>query len=35
MRDFQSMKVWEKGHALTLAVYRVTQPLPSEDAKGS
>jgi four helix bundle protein len=34
MRDFKSMKVWEKGHALTLAVYRATQSFPSEERYG-
>lgn len=34
MRDFKSMKVWEKGHMLTLAVYRATQSFPTEERYG-
>lgn len=31
MRDFRELKVWEKGHLLTLAVYKVTANFPKEE----
>ncbi len=34
MRDFRSIKVWEKGHQLTLVVYQVTQKFPSDERFG-
>lgn len=34
MRDFRQLKVWEKAHALTLAVYRVTKTFPREEQYG-
>jgi four helix bundle protein len=34
MRDFRKLKVWEKAHQLTLAVYRVTTPFPKEELYG-
>ena len=34
MRDFRELKVWEKAHNLTLAVYRATKPFPSEERFG-
>jgi len=34
MRDFRSVKVWEKGHKLTLAVYHVTKKFPSDERFG-
>ncbi len=34
MRDFRDLKVWEKAHNLTLAVYRATKPFPSEERFG-
>lgn len=34
MRDFHQLKVWEKAHALTLSVYRVTKTFPREEQYG-
>lgn len=34
MRDFRDLKVWEKSHQLTLAVYRVTATFPKEELYG-
>ena len=34
MQDFRSLKVWEKAHALTLDIYRVTRPFPAEEQYG-
>ncbi len=34
MHDFRKMKVWEKGHALTLAIYHVTSAFPREELFG-
>ena len=34
MKDFRELKVWVKGHALTLAIYRVTRSFPSEEKYG-
>ncbi len=34
MRDFRSLKVWEKAHQLTLAVYKATRAFPSEERYG-
>jgi four helix bundle protein len=34
MRDFRELKVWEKGHKLTLAVYRVTAAFPRDELYG-
>lgn len=31
MRNYRDLQVWEKAHALTLAVYKHTQPFPSEE----
>ena len=31
MQDFRNLKVWEKAHALTLEVYRVTRDFPREE----
>jgi four helix bundle protein len=31
MRDFRELKVWEKGHHLTLAVYKATANFPKEE----
>lgn len=31
MKDFHSLKVWEKAHALTLAVYRSTAQFPKQE----
>jgi len=34
MRDFRELKVWEKAHSLTLAVYRITKSFPKEELFG-
>jgi four helix bundle protein len=34
VRDFRQLKVWEKGHRLTLAVYEVTARFPREELYG-
>lgn len=34
MRDFRKQKVWEKSHALTLEVYKVTENFPREEVYG-
>ena len=34
MRDFRELKVWEKGHLLTLAAYRVTAGFPKDEMYG-
>jgi four helix bundle protein len=34
MRDFRDLKVWEKGHQLTLAVYESTTRFPQEELYG-
>ena len=34
MRDFRSLKVWEKAHPLTLAAYKATRAFPSEERYG-
>ena len=34
MQDFRNLKVWQKAHALTLAVYRGTRDFPSEEKFG-
>jgi len=34
MRDFRELKVWEKAHALTLAIYKVTARFPREELFG-
>jgi len=34
MRDFRNFQVWKKAHALTLAVYRVTEQFPSNEEFG-
>ena len=34
MQDFRKLKVWEKGHALTLAVSKSTVRFPKEDLYG-
>jgi|SRR6266487_329461 len=31
MKDFHSLKVWGKAHALTLAVYKSTQDFPKQE----
>ena len=34
MRDFKELKVWEKAHHLTLAVYKATSTFPREELYG-
>lgn len=31
MKDFRSLKVWEKAHALTLTVYKSTEKFPKQE----
>ena len=34
MQDFRELKVWQKAHSLTLAVYRETRGFPREELYG-
>lgn len=34
MKDFRQLKVWEKAHQLTLALYHVTAAFPREEMYG-
>jgi len=34
MKSFRELKVWEKGHELTLAVYKATARFPNEERYG-
>jgi four helix bundle protein len=34
MKDFRQLKVWEKAHALTLGIYRITSRFPREELFG-
>jgi len=34
MRDYRNLKVWQKAHELTLAVYVITKPFPKEETYG-
>ncbi len=34
MQDYKKLKVWEKSHALTLAVYRATSKFPKHEQYG-
>ena len=34
MRDFRSLKVWQKSHRLTLAIYTATKPFPKDELYG-
>lgn len=34
MQDFRKLKVWEKSHQLTLAVYRATARFPKDELYG-
>lgn len=34
MKDFRELKVWQKAHELTLAVYRVSATFPREELYG-
>jgi len=31
MKDFRSLKVWEKAHALTLTIYKTTKQFPKQE----
>lgn len=31
MKDFRSLKVWEKAHTLTLSIYKSTQEFPKQE----
>lgn len=31
MKDFRSLKVWEKAHALTLTIYNSTEGFPKQE----
>ena len=31
MKDFRSLKVWEKSHALILAIYKATEGFPKQE----
>jgi hypothetical protein len=31
MKDFRELKVWQKAHQLTLAVYRITTDFPRQE----
>ena len=34
MRDFRQLKVWQKSHSLTLAIYQATASFPDEERYG-
>jgi four helix bundle protein len=34
MRDFRELKVWERSHKLTLAIYQASQTFPKEELYG-
>lgn len=34
MKDFRSLKVWEKAHELTLKIYKATQSFPKQEMYG-
>src|SRR6185312_8096583 len=34
MKDFKELKVWQKAHLLTLALYRLTRIFPKEELYG-
>jgi four helix bundle protein len=34
VQDYKRLKVWEKGHALTIAIYRVTNTFPKHELYG-
>lgn len=34
MRDFRSIRAWEKGHALTLSIYQTTKQFPDDEKFG-
>lgn len=34
MKDFRTLQVWQKSHALTLAIYKATQSFPQQENYG-
>ena len=34
MKSFKSLKVWEKGHSMTLIIYKLTYNFPKEELYG-
>ena len=34
MKDFRTLKVWEKSHAIVLAIYKATQSFPKSELYG-
>jgi four helix bundle protein len=34
VKDFRELKVWQKAHQLTLAIYKVSAPFPHEELFG-
>jgi hypothetical protein len=34
MKDFKDLKVWERGHKLTLEIYKITSGFPREEMYG-
>ncbi len=34
MKDFKDLKVWERGHKLTLKIYKITSGFPREELYG-
>ncbi|MBI4654993.1 MAG: four helix bundle protein [Nitrospirae bacterium] len=34
MKDFRELKVWERGHKLTLKIYKITSGFPREEMYG-
>ncbi len=34
MKDFHTLKVWEKAHVLTLAIYKATELFPKQEMYG-
>ena len=34
VKDFRELKVWQKAHELTLAVYQVTASFPAKSCMG-
>lgn len=34
MKDFRSLNVWEKGHKITVSIYKLTQSFPKEEMYG-
>ena len=34
MRSFKDLKVWQKGHELTLSIYRATKSFPRDETHG-